>query len=309
LNSTASVRTPTPNVASLHLFLDSEAPRPIEPMSSPSQLRWRPISSPLGRALVRLLPERASRLADGELPPQMSTLDRMLLAGLVETHKQRGSLDELHRLHTTFWASDEAARMHRQFEPRLVELRESQAEFFDTLACIVDLREPRIATACEIGCGAGLVIRELADRLADVPQFIGLDLSATQTQLNQERFGSSRLRFATGDVTTWLAPRVRPDWLCLFFGGVCEYLPRERLLALLRSLAGEGWRAGLIALCEPVADHHDLLRDAGSQIYGDENTWSHSYPLLLQAAGFEILYRNECWLGMQRYVSCIARGR
>ena len=59
-----------------------------------------------------------------------------------------------------------------------------------------DLR-PR--TVCEVGCGAGGVLRELHDRLDHAPQFVGYDIAARALE-HARASPSERLEFRLGNV-------------------------------------------------------------------------------------------------------------
>ena len=59
-----------------------------------------------------------------------------------------------------------------------------------------DLR-PR--TVCEVGCGAGGVLRELHDRVDHAPQFVGYDISP-QALEHASASSSERLEFRLGSV-------------------------------------------------------------------------------------------------------------
>ena len=71
-----------------------------------------------GRVLVNVFPERASRFKAGDLPPEPSRWDRLLLAGLVDSHLRSGRLDELTALHDWVWRGDLAVDFHARAEAR-----------------------------------------------------------------------------------------------------------------------------------------------------------------------------------------------
>jgi SAM-dependent methyltransferase len=57
----------------------------------------------------------------------------------------------------------------------------------------------RPRTVCEIGCGAGAVLRELHDRMDHQPSFVGYEVSPQAFKLAVSR-SSERLTFRLGDV-------------------------------------------------------------------------------------------------------------
>lgn len=61
------------------------------------------------------------------------------------------------------------------------------------------------ATVCEVGCGTGEVIRELADALGHDRSYVGLDISARAIARASEK-SAPHLRFARGDIRSMETP-------------------------------------------------------------------------------------------------------
>ncbi len=259
-----------------------------------------------GRAVVSMFPEKASKFKAGELPVTPTRWERLLLAGLVDTHLRVGRLDELTALHDWVWAGDLAVDFHSRAEARFQDV--FLAHHSDIVPALRDAMTNTgggYETVCEIGCGSGLVLQHLSRQLSDPDRFIGLDLSQRQVDINRTRFRDSRMEFETGEGMTWMLRNGRRGSLFFTYGGVFEYFPQLRLQALLSWMVG-ALRPALLGIVEPLADAHDVDDDARSVPYGAENTFSHPYPLLITQAGLRILWRRECRVGAQRWLMLVA---
>ena len=259
-----------------------------------------------GRALVSVFPERASRLKAGDVPPEPNRWERLLLAGLVDTHLRRGCLEELTALHDWVWTGDVAVDFHAGAEARFTEvfLAHHAAIVPALQAAIVDTGG-RYATVCEIGCGSGLVLDHLSRTLAGQRQYVGLDMSPRQVELNRQRFAARALRFEAGEGLTWVLRNGQRGSIFLTYGGVLEYFPPRRLQSLLSWIAG-ALSPSLVAIVEPLADGHDADADPDSRPFGVENTFSHPYPRAFALAGLQVLWRREVLVGAQRWLMMVA---
>ncbi len=259
-----------------------------------------------GRALIAAFPAQASRLKAGHVPAAPSRWDRLLLAGLVDTHLRLGKIEELSALHDWVWEGDLAVDFHARAESRFADV------FLAHHSAIVPALQDAITatggdytTLCEIGCGSGLVLDHLSRELAGDRHCIGLDMSARQVALNQRRFAAQPLEFAAGEGIAWVLRNGQRKSIFVTYGGVLEYFPAKRLQALL------GWIAtalapALVAIVEPLADGHDADADPESRPFGAENTFSHPYPRAFAQAGLEILWRRELRLQGQRWLLLVA---
>lgn len=98
-------------------------------------------------------------------------------------------------------------------------------------------------TVCEVGCGAGEVLRELGERLGTTTSFVGYDISPQAYELAASRAGD-RLRFVLGDLAA------EPDEVVfdvLLILDVIEHL--EDPFAFLRAMRP---RAGHVLLHIPL---------------------------------------------------------
>lgn len=260
-----------------------------------------------GRMLVNVFPDKVSRFKAGDVPPQPSRWDRLLLAGLVDTHLRNGRLEELTALHDWVWRGDLAVDFHARAEARFEEVfLAHHAGIVDALAAAMRDTDGEYGQVCEIGCGSGLVLQHLRRSLHGPEQFIGLDLSERQVSINRARFAADAgLRFEAADGFEWVLRQARPHTVFLTYGGVLEYFPQRRLEALLAWIAGALGPA-LVAMVEPLADGHDADADPRSIPFGVENTFSHPYPQLLSRAGFEPCWRAETVVRGQRWLALVA---
>lgn len=259
-----------------------------------------------GRALVSVFPERASRLKAGEVPPAPSRWDRLMLAGLVDTHLRRGRLEELTALHDWVWTGDVAVDFHAGAEARFTDVfLAHHAAIVPALQAAITDTGGRYRMVCEIGCGSGLLLDHLSRALEGDRQYVGLDMSPRQVELNQRRFATPALHFEAGEGLTWVLRNGQRESIFLTYGGVLEYFPPRRLQALL------GWICGalspaLVAIVEPLADGHDEDSDPDSRPFGVENTFSHPYPRIFAQAGLQVLWRREVRVGEQRWLMMVA---
>ena len=73
------------------------------------------------------------------------------------------------------------------------------------------------------------------------------------------------------------------------------YFSARTLSAMFESLAG----AAAVALAEPADPDHDLRRDAESNAFGQENSFSHNHRKLLEATEFRTVFCKTVSLGGQ----------
>lgn len=158
----------------------------------------------------------------------------------------------------------------------------------------------------EVGCGAGRVLEHCANAMPQVPAFIGVDINPTVIARDKVAFAqNSRLQFFATDASVWLNENTQIGTILLTYGGVMEYFAATTLTAMFTSLAQHGPAA--VALVEPVDPDHDLAQDAASHAFGQENSFSHNHEKLLQAAGYDVMFRETLRLGGATWVMLLAR--
>jgi len=283
--------------------------RAAAPMSLPNVVRLSAVTTRLGAALLQWMPERAAALKAGHLPDARRFVDNMLIAGLVHDHQRRGRLDELTALHDWFWANAPAVPFHQSAERRFEGWFDGHhVAIVPAIEAALAADDCRYEAFCEIGTGCGRVLDHMTQALPQIPRFIGIDLSPAQVALNRERYAARRTEFEAADASDWIARHAAPRWIYLSYGGVFEYFSRDKVLALYEQLASR-LAPSLVVLVEPLSDAHDLQREPRSKVFGDENTFSHNHPALLDAAGFRVLSRFEQRFDGQRWLLLVARSR
>jgi SAM-dependent methyltransferase len=170
---------------------------------------------------------------------------------------------------------------------------------------LIDTPQSLYRTLCEIGCGSGLVLEDLAKRLTQLDAFIGLDLSPDQTQRNRERAVDHRIRFEAGDATVWIPEHASSGTVFLTVAGVLEYLPRHKLSLLFETI-GRTLAPSVIAVIEPIPADYDLEKEIDSRPYGPEHSLGHNYPHLLRAAGFDIRFQQVQKLDRSTHLLVVA---
>lgn len=262
----------------------------------------------VGKALERLMPARAARIAAGVLPEQMGWVERAMIASLVERHRRNGTLDELAPLHAWLWRGKQAVTFHEQARSDI------KAGRWPKLSVIVEPIRNLVAPAdspyrrlCEIGCGNGLVLEELARALPMLESLTGIDLSEDQISINRRREVDARIRFEAADATEWIPKNGQPGTVYMTNAGVFEYFRRSDLQSLFAHLA-RSQRPTVVALSEPIPADYDLESETESRPYGFENSVGHNYPLLLREAGFKVCFMESQLLD-SRFLLLVAECR
>ena len=264
------------------------------PLHLPTHPLKRAIKVALGRVLAWLRPRQMEQVRAGRLPPRLTALHRLLIAAHVADCERAGTPERLTPLQNWLWRGEQSVNFHAQAEARF------QSWWMDCDSAITlpmtklfaDHPE-RFHTLCEIGCGHGLVLQDLATRFPALKTLIGLDMSAAQTERNRARFagGDARLGFESGDALEWLPAHVGAGWMLFTNAGVLEYFPPAALEQLLRQLSARGPCA--FALAEPVAADFDWRHATASMPFSAERTFSHPYPHLFRQAGWQVLFAEE----------------
>lgn len=119
-------------------------------------------------------PARVARFRNGDLPETLTSLDKLLLAGLISQHRGAGTIEELAVLFDAFWQADSATEYHRRVADRFgsVFLRHHSARIHKALGEAMTLAPARRVGLCEIGCGSGLVLNWFREQFPHIEQFI-----------------------------------------------------------------------------------------------------------------------------------------
>ncbi len=278
------------------------------PMVQPSGRLRRPLLLGLGTVLINMLPGWSEQLRRGELGKGMpGLLKRAAVAAIVSRELRAGRARQLTGLHDWLWRSDSQSLAYHQrtlgrFQSHFLQ---HHSELVPELQRMMAARPADFHTLCELGCGTGLLLEHLHGKLPKVRRWVGLDRSAAQTAANGAHFEGSELQFSAGDLRTWIPGNVAPGWVLLTNGGVLEYLAEAAVRELASHIAC-CCRPAAFALIEPLAAEHDLDRDAGSRLYGEEHTFSHNYVDVFTRAGMTVVYRRDMMISAQRWLLLLA---
>lgn len=264
----------------------------------------------LGRLIGWLAPGRVTRVLVGDVPPRIGFLDRAVVAYLVDKHDRAGTLDQLAPLHAWLWKGDQAVSFHAQAQARFdgfwlahhVAIVEPLRQLFERSSD----GESAYRVLCEVGCGSGMVLEDIARRLPSVEILKGLDLSERQTELNKGRTVDPRICFESGDATVWIPQHGCAGTVYLTVAGVFEYFSRHALQTLFSSIAANQSPAA-VALIEPVPADYDFKSEDASRPYGFENSLGHNYPRLLSNAGFTVCFQEMQVVEQQTYLLLVAK--
>ncbi|MCG8584365.1 MAG: class I SAM-dependent methyltransferase [Pirellulales bacterium] len=241
------------------------------------------------RTAARMLPKRAARIrtnphsADG-------FLDRVIKAGVWHRAVATNDLEHLAKYHREYWQGDRSRGFYDVAKERQLLVQEFGID--DQLVEFLQAHPNEFRNVVEFGCGDGRTLAHLADRLPGIEHLQGVDLNEVQNAANKRQYEDARLNFASADANSWTRQHARPGTLFVTSGGVLEYFPEQDLDTLFSKIATD-LRPSAFVLIEPLAEGHDLERDKQSQIYGDENSFSHNYPHHLRNAGFVIVSETQ----------------
>lgn len=259
-----------------------------------------------GRLLGILRAGRRAQLLRGEVGARLSAGDRILIAALVDAHERAGNLSALMPLQKWLWSGTQAVSFHQQAEARFSQWwLQRDCQILQPLQTLLRERPGRYHTLCEIGCGSGLVLADIAGKLGELQNFIGLDLSTEQTALNRKRFRDSKLRFESGDASVWIPQNAKAGWFYLTVAGVLEYFDEASLCHLLLSIAQRAAPAGF-GLIEPLAVDFDLARETRSRPQSAERTLAHSYIKLFESCGWRVRWQEDRQHQGRRHLLLIA---
>lgn len=263
------------------------------PLTLPQNPLKRRFKIGLGQVASGLFADRRDALERGEVGDRLSRIDRLLIAALVDHHERAGTMDRLTPLQDWLWRGPQAVDYHTQTAARRFQSRwlQHQVGILDPIGELFRDAPAAGRRICEIGCGAGLVLDDIAVRLPGVPELVGVDLSPEQIAANRERPHDARIRYDSGDGIDWIIANAQPGTLYLTNGGVLEYFAPDRLKQLIERLPQLGTPVSF-ALAEPIAPDADPEMEAESRVFGSERTFSHPYLRWFKDAGWMIRYRD-----------------
>lgn len=228
--------------------------------------------------------------------------ERLVLAALLARHNASATQGTIVESHRRYWASPDAVEHHTSLESRISHASPGGKHYPLLEALDRLVAAGSYHTLCEVGCGSGLLLDQLARRWSNLRELIGLDLSVEQVARNRKRYSDPRLRFDAADASAWIPANAEPGTIFLTYDGVLEYFTEPALEAVLRSLAARP--PICFALTEPIAPDYDLHQEEHSRLFGGEMSFSHNYPRVFAKAGFRVCWQQE--LPQGRYLMLIA---
>lgn len=229
---------------------------------------------------------------------------RWILYARSANARARGDAGALQKSLFQFWRTDTADTYFDRYLDRYQKwFLGPHHEIVDQMAKLA--RAGGYSRLIEVGCGAGRVLEHCASAMPEVQDFIGVDINPTIISRDHVTYAQNpRLQFLVADASIWLQKTARPGTILLTYGGVMEYFSAETLLRMFKNMALH--HPAAVALVEPVDPDHDLAKDAASHAFGQENSFSHNYEKLLQAAGFDMIFRKTLCFGGASWVMLLA---
>jgi hypothetical protein len=250
----------------------------------------------MGWVLATFLPQKAEAVRNGftipddwDSPQSSRFTDRLIrfYIGAQAKAAEQSSPGQLEKIHQIFWSqtatyfTDMGDRTENIYIPLYKDIVQRINPF---------LVDHKIQTVCEFGTGDGQWLNYLSQQWGMVQRFIGVDLSANQVAINQQRY--PHLEFVTSDLVSWTEANAAPSTLYHTNSGVLEYLSEASVKHLIRILKDRA-KNSILFLIEPIYGDYDLDQDTTSKIIGHEHSYTHNYVYLLEATGIEVISYEE----------------
>lgn len=228
----------------------------------------------------------------------MTISEILMRAALVKKLKPINDYETIRDNNRDFWINNTATELFKETEDGFVKDFLPNCTFvFDLLKTELNNTDQSFDTFVEIGTGNGDVLNWLSSEFPKVKRFIGIDLSEQQIQMNKEKFGNNeKLEFIAADAYEWVKKEGKSNTIFVSSRGVLEYFIESQLQELLNNISKIG-HTFFVAI-EPNGGDHDFEASPNSQLYGNEPSFSHNYPLLFKNAGFKIWhFSQQPWSG------------
>lgn len=253
----------------------------------------------LGNILVFLRPKKANELSENRITlihknkEHLSIQERLMRYALVQQLEPIEDPEVIAEQNRKFWEDNAAVELFNETENTF------QTDFlphctfiFEQLKKELSKQSETFNTIVEIGTGNGDVLNYLSEQFPDVNRLIGIDLSQHQIDLNYERFkDNQKLEFVAADAYDWVIEHGKSNSIYVTSRGVLEYFLEEQLQELLNKVHSLG--TIFFVAIEPNGSDHDFETQPNTQLYGDEPSFSHNYPLLFKNAGFTLWHFSQ----------------
>ena len=257
----------------------------------------------LGTLAEVFVPWARRDLDAGDDSGRLITIKRWILYARSTRARASGDARALQKILFLFWRADTADTYFDRYLDRYQKwFLGPHHEIVDQISKLA--RSGDYSRLIEVGCGAGRVLEHCAAAVPEVQNFIGVDINPVIIARDKTDFAQNpRLQFVAADASVWLRDTAQPGTILLTYGGVMEYFSSETLLGMFKTMAQ--YHPAVVALVEPVDPAHDLANDPASHVFGQENSFSHNYEKLLQAAGYRMLFRKYLRLGGVSWVMLV----
>ena len=265
----------------------------------------------IGYTLSVLLPKKTNEIKKNHFTiryQSLSRCDQLIIEGIKWHALISKKTQFISDIHKTFWQNESAFEFHQKNQHRFETI--SLRYFQDIVVFCKDYldkkntgdkenkgnkKNSRFSSIVEIGTGSGQFLQHLSIQIPTIKQFIGIDLSKTQTEQNQARYQDTSLTFIDGDAFQWIHQKATRHTIFFTHNGVLEYFSEKNLLALFSFIA-QNKAPALFAIIEPVAESFDFAQTTESQPFGNDFSFSHNYPHLFKTTGWRLLFQKEVWI-------------
>lgn len=257
------------------------------------------LTSTVGNTLVFLFPKKAKLLSENRITlvhkhkSNMSIPERLMRATLVKKLEKIEDHDKIAELNRKFWENNKATDLFYETETTFeTDFLPHCTFIFNELKKELSNQSEEFNTLVEIGTGNGDVLKYLCSEFPNIDRFVGIDLSSNQIEINRKKFSADeKLEFVAADAFDWVKEHGQSNTIFVSSRGVLEYFLEPRLLQLLKEINGLG-KTFFVAI-EPNGADHDFETSPGSQLYGNEPSFSHNYPGLFKNAGFDLWHFSQ----------------
>ena len=190
----------------------------------------------IGKILVSLLPADAKRLQQEGMTlivkDNLTHKERLMRIALLDRLEKEKNFDHLSSLHKNYWRN----RGGEYFE---ITDNNFETIFLPDCSFIIDELIDQLGKNhtydrfIEIGTGNGDVLSYCSTKVSEIEEFIGIDLSPDQIQLNKQKRAQQNLKFIAADAAQWIPKHGRSNTIYLTSRGVLEYFTEADLLQLL----------------------------------------------------------------------------
>lgn len=253
----------------------------------------------VGNVLVFIRPNKAKQLSENRITlvhknkKHLSIQERLMRYALVQKLEPIEDPEIIAEQNRKFWEDSSAVELFDETEDTFhTDFLPNCTFIFEQLKIELSKESEEYNTIVEIGTGNGDVLNYLSEQFPEVNRLIGIDLSQHQINLNTERFKENqRLEFVAADAYDWVSELGKSNAIYVSSRGVLEYFLEERLLELLSKIHKLG-NIFFVAI-EPNGNDHDFETQPNTQLYGNEPSFSHNYPLLFRNAGFTLWHFSQ----------------